>query len=98
MLSKGSGQRIALEGREHALPGDLIAIAPMDSGLPHLLVECGGVGKRLGVAFRELRREPLPGGFVALLARVVARKWWYYIAEGERFSDLREALDGLRAS
>jgi len=96
MLSKGSGQRIAASAAEGPLRGDLIAIAPVNSGLPHLLFECGGIGKRLGTTFAEMTREPLPGGFVAMIARVVNRSWWYYTSEDDRFDTLDDALDSLR--
>jgi hypothetical protein len=97
MCSRASGQRINPTGRENALPGDIIAIAAIHSGLPHILAECGGIGKRLGTTFRELTERGLPGGFVALVARCVDRSWWYYISEDDRFDRLEDALDALRA-
>lgn len=99
MLARGSGARIAADGKENGLPGDIIAVAGSAVfGLPHLLVECGGVGKRLGTAFRELQREPLPGGFVPFVATVVNRKWKYYVSPDDRFESLEDALASLRVA
>lgn len=96
MRASASGQRIAEDRRIHGLPGDLLAIAPTDSGLPHILAEVGGIGKRLGVAFAELTAEPLPPGFVPAVARCVARRWWYYLDPDTRFEDFAEFVDALR--
>lgn len=96
MLAKGSGQRIASAASDRPLRGDLIALAPAGSGLPHLLAECGGVGKRLGTAFRDLIGDGLPPGFAALVVRVISRKWIYNSTEDDRFDDLGDALDSLR--
>ncbi len=97
MLSKGSGQRIAASASQGPLRGDIVAIAAVDSGLPHLLIEVGSIGKRLGTTFAEMTREPLPGGFVALIARVIERKWVFHVDQDTRFDRLEDALDALRA-
>ena len=90
-----SGQRRGARREENMIPGDLIALAPPEGGLPHLLIEVGGIGKRLGVAFAELR-EGLAPGFVPLVVRFVARRRWYYVDEDTRLEDLTEALTALR--
>jgi hypothetical protein len=80
------------------LAGDLIAIAPEDGGYPHCIVEIGGIGKRLRAAFDELHSGgALPGGFVALVGRVVRRRWQWYTSPDERHLSLAAALEALRA-
>jgi hypothetical protein len=78
------------------LAGDLIALTAQD-GLPHLLVEVGGAGKRLGVAFTELRESVLVG-FSPLVVRFVDRRRWVYVDEDHRFADVEDAIDALRAA
>jgi len=90
-----SGQ-VRGDDREHRILADLIAFAPQDGGIPHLLVSIGGVGKRLRVAFEELRSLPMPPGFIPLLVRFVKRKRWYYLDEDSRFESLTEALEASR--
>ena len=92
-----SGQRKGKRRAEGGIPGDVIALAPVDSGLPHVIVEVGGIGKRLAVSFAELTEAPLPPGFTALVARCVNRKWLWYSDPDSRHPDLLEALDALRA-
>ena len=84
------------DDREHRILADLIAFAPQDGGTPHLLVSIGGVGKRLRVAFEELRSVPMPGGFVPLVIRFVARRRLIYIDEDNRFDTLEDAFAALR--
>ncbi|HEV3089985.1 MAG TPA: hypothetical protein VGX91_00930 [Candidatus Cybelea sp.] len=92
-----SGQRKGFRRDENCLAGDLLAIAPADSGYPHCIVEVGGVGKRLRAAFEELHvGGPLPAGFVAMVGRVVRRRWLWYSAPDERYTSLEELLDALR--
>ena len=55
-----SGQRKGKRREEKCIAGDLIAFAPDGSGLPNVVAEIGGVGKRLAVTFAGLRAEPLP--------------------------------------
>lgn len=88
-----SGQRRGSRRDEQMLAGDLIALG--STGLPHLLVEVGGAGKRLGVAFTELRECILPG-FVPVVVRFVNRKRWYYVDEDDRFEDVDDALEAVR--
>jgi hypothetical protein len=90
-----SGQ-VRGDDREHRILADLIAFAPQDGGTPHLLVSIGGVGKRLHVAFEELRSVAMPGGFVPILVRFVKRKRLYYISEDDRFDTLEDAFAALR--
>lgn len=93
-----SGQRKGKRREENGVSADIIAFAPADSGLPHLIVESGGAGKRLGVAFEEMLEHPLPPGFIALVARTIDRKMrWHVSAErGDSFSTLVDALDAVR--
>ena len=77
------------------IAGDVIALSAEADLLPHLLIEVGGAGKRLGVAFRELRESILPG-FAPMVVRFVARKRWYYVTEDDRFDAVEEALMALR--
>lgn len=98
--SSASGRAGSAERRENRIPGDLIAFAPADTRLPHLLVECGGIGKRVGSAFAELTERPLPVGFIPLVARCVRRSWRWHIGPDrcEAFASLEEALDAVRDS
>lgn len=98
MLARGSGQRKTAEARGRALAGDIIAISAWESGLPHLLLECGGASKRLGVTFAELTEYPLPSGFVPVVVRCVSRAWKWYLSPDDRFEALSDALEALRAS
>jgi hypothetical protein len=96
--SCGNARERAFERRlwEHGFRvGDLIAHAPIDSGLPHIVAEVGSVGKRLAVTFAELHEHALPPGFAAVVARCVARRWWFYTSPDERFEDFTEFLDAL---
>jgi len=89
-----SGQRRGKRIDEQMIAGDIIALSQIPT-LPHLLIEVGGIGKRLGTAFEELRGSLAPG-FVPLVVRFVARKRWHYVDEDSRFPSLAEALDALR--
>jgi hypothetical protein len=91
-----SGQRKGARKHEKCIAGDLIALAPDGSGFPHVIAEIGGAGKRLRVAFGELRAEPLAAGFVPIVGRVVKRRFWWYSDTDSRHDSLREALDALR--
>jgi hypothetical protein len=88
-----SGQRKGARIEEEGLAGDIISLS-VAPGLPHLLVEVGGIGKRLGTAFDELRGSILPG-FVPIVVRFVHRKCWIYVDEDNRFASFSEALDAL---
>jgi hypothetical protein len=98
MRASASGQRIADNRRRYGLPGDLLAVAPIDAELPHLLCEVGGVGKRLAVAFAELTAQPLPPGFVPCIARCVARRWLFYTSPDDRFTDFADFIAALRTA
>lgn len=98
MLARASGMRMKVEAQGNALAGDIIAISAWESGLPHLLIEVGGIGKRLGVAFAELTEYPLPSGFVPVVVRCVSRAWKWYLSPDDRFDALSDALAALRAS
>ena len=89
-----SGQRRGSRRDERTLAGDLIALAEI-RGCPSLLVEVGGVGKRLGPAFAELRGSIMPG-FAPLVVRYVARKRWIYVDEHRRFTTVPAALAAIR--
>lgn len=93
-----SGQRKGARRNEKCIAGDLIALAPDGSGYPHVVAEIGGSGKRLRVAFAELRSEPLAAGFVPIVGRVVRRRWLWYSDVGARHATLQEALDALRGT
>jgi hypothetical protein len=92
----GSGQRISAKHQEGGICGDMIALAPEHSGLPHLVAEIGGTGKRLGTAFAALTARPLLGGFVPVVARCVARSWIYYTAPGSRHNHFSAFIDALK--
>jgi hypothetical protein len=91
-----SGQHKGARRDECGLAGDVVAIAT-DLALPHLLVEVGGSGKRLGTAFTELR-DSLAPGFGALVVRFVDRRSWWYVTEDDRFANVDDALDALRTA
>jgi len=89
-----SGQRRGGRRQERCLAGDVLALTTCPT-LPHLLVEVGGAGKRLGVAFAELRDSIAPG-FCPLVVRFVERRRLIYVDEDSRFDTLSDALDALR--
>lgn len=99
-----SGQRRGARRNERGLDGDLIALAPEHSGYPHLLVEVGGIGKRVEASLREMTEHgPLPGGFVPIVARLVDPKargrvdgWRWYIANDDWYLTLDALLAALR--
>jgi hypothetical protein len=88
-----SGQRRGVRRLERCIAGDVIAIANAP-GTPHFAVEVGGTGKRLGVAFAELRAW-LPAGFAPMVVRIVNRKRYYYASEDERFPTLAKLLAAI---
>ncbi len=93
-----SGQRKGERREEKGVPADVIALAPLNSGYPHLLVEVGGRGKSVRLALAEMLEEPLPPGFVPLVARTIDRRMrWHVSAErGDVFAKLVDALDAVR--
>ena len=67
---------------------DVVAIAPKDQPLPHLGIEIGGMGKRLGVAFAKMRASAQCPGMVLLVVLETLRKRrrslrWYASADGK---------------
>lgn len=91
-----SGQRRGSRREECGIAGDVIAFAPEDSTLPHLLIEIGGAGKRLAVTFAEMESRALPAGFVALIGIVADRRWRWYSNPDSRHASLIEALESMR--
>lgn len=91
-----SGKTPAKE-REQRIRADLIAFAPRgdDCHLPNLCVSVGGTGKRLRVAFAELRAGGLPLAFAPLVVTFVNRRSWWYTAEDDRHESPDDALDAL---
>jgi hypothetical protein len=74
-----SGQRRGARRIEKGLDADVIALAPEHSGLPHLLVEVGGVKKSVTQSMAEMTEHgPLPPGFIGVVVRLVdsRRKLW----------------------
>jgi hypothetical protein len=83
MIASRSGQRRGERHDSLALDGDLIAIAPADSGRPHFIievgdsgrphfiVEIGGKSKSVKQSIAEMTSAPLPPGFVPLVVRLV---------------------------
>ena len=74
---KASGRRGQRRRDLNCLAGDLLALAP-EGGGAHLIVEVGGVGKRLSRAFAELNANPMPG-FCPIVVRFVNRKQRIYV-------------------
>jgi hypothetical protein len=68
----------------------------MDSGLPHIVAEVGGIGKRLAVAFAELTAQALPPRFVPVVVRCVKRHWLYYTSPTDRFGDFGDFIHTLK--
>ncbi len=93
-----SGQRKGARRAEIGLAADVIALAPLDGGVPHLLAEVGGQKKSVRAALAEMTAHPLPPGFVAIVARCVGRRWRWHVGDDrtEAFSTLIQALDALR--
>lgn len=89
-----SGQRKGARRDENCIAGDALAFAGKP-GYPHLAVEVGGLGKRLRVAFTELRTF-LPPGFVPIVVRYVRRKARWYTDEDTSFLTLAAMLEELR--
>lgn len=85
-----SGQ-VRAGDRDKRILADLIAFSGR-ARLPHLVVSCGGIGKRVGAAFRELDALPLPAGFRPLVARCVRRHWFFYADCDSRHDNLEDAL------
>ncbi|HEY1655906.1 MAG TPA: hypothetical protein VGF86_12415 [Candidatus Tumulicola sp.] len=97
--TSASGQRKGARRDENGIAGDLFALAPEQSALPHCIAEIGGSGKRLRAAFAELHAGgPLPVGFIALVGRVVRRRWLWYSSPDERHLSLAAALDAVRST
>jgi len=94
-----SGQRRGSRRIEHCLAGDIIALAPVDSGLPHIIAEVGGAKKSVRAALAEMTAHPLPPGFYPLVVRCVGRRWRWHIGDDrcESFPTLGDALDALRS-
>ena len=93
-----SGQRKGKRKDEMGIAGDAIALAPTDSGLPHLLVEVGGEKKSVRSAMAELLKHPLPPGFAPLVARCMSnRRWrWHAFPEERGLDSLSEALEAMK--
>ena len=86
------------EEREQRIRADLIAFAPADSFLPNLVVSVGGAGKRIAIAFAELRGTHLPVTFVPIVVTCVNRKTWWYSDADSRHPDMHEAMEALRSA
>lgn len=100
-----SGQRKGKRRDERGLDGDLIALAPVDSQLPHLIVEVGGPSKSVAESLAEMTEHPLPPGFVPIVARCIGKGrgcWrWHVAAYVNGHDSLLEALesrDGKKAA
>lgn len=87
-----SGQRKGSRKKELGIAGDIIALAPADTGLPHLIVEVGGEKKIVMRALEEIYRHPLPPGFIGLVARVIDRRWRFHTRDGPASTDLLAAI------
>lgn len=74
---------------------DLIAWAAPHSRLPHVVAEIGGEKKSVTAAFKALLEAPLPGGHVALVGRVVRRRWRWHSspARGDGHDSLLAAIE-----
>lgn len=92
-----SGQRRGARKESLAVDGDLIALAPAESGLPHYFVEVGGLKKSAKQSFAEMKvAGPIPPGFALLCVRLVESKgrWsrWRWHREGGMTCDTIEEL------
>jgi hypothetical protein len=94
--TSASGQRKGKRKEQRMIPGDLLAVA-LEPGRPHLQFEIGGIGKRLGAAFAELRSLPLPG-FLPVVVRFVARKRRWYLSPDDCFRSFGELLAAAKGS
>jgi len=94
-----SGQRKGARRVELGIAGDVIALAPLDAGVPHIICEVGGVKKSVRAALAEMTTLPMPPGFVAIVVRCVDRRWRWHIGDDqtESFPTLGDALDALRS-
>lgn len=90
-----SGQRRGARRQEDGIAGDVLALAPPHSGLPHLLAEVGGEKKIVTRALDELRCD-LPPGFAPIVARCIRRRWRWHVDTDSAHDTLSDALDALR--
>lgn len=92
-----SGQRRGARRTEKGLDGDIIALAPKDTMLPHLIIEAGGKSKSVAESLREMTEHPLPAGFIPIVARCVGRgiyAWrWHTKAHKNGHKTLLAAID-----
>lgn len=95
-----SGQRRGSRANSLALDGDLLAIAPEDSDLPHFIVEVGGAKKSVSLSIAEMTAEGLPAGVVPIVVRQTAsypeRRWRWSLSSDEGFDSPAELLDAVR--
>ena len=91
---KASGRRGERRTDLRTIAADVLAFCP-DDAWPHLQLEIGGAGKRLGTAFRELRALVLPG-FVPIVVRFVERKQWLYVDEDTRVRKYDDLIAAVR--
>ncbi len=100
MISSRSGQRLAQRAQSLAIDGDLLAIAPQDSNLPHLIAEIGGPGKRIDSSIAEMVAEGLPAGVIPIVVKQTAsrpeRRWRWSLSSDEGYDTLEELLDAVR--
>lgn len=87
-----SGQRRGKRKDEAMVAGDAMAWPPNDSMLPYWLIEVGGSGKRLAVAFAELEHGGLPPGWRPLVVRFVDRKQRWYTSPDDCFENFERIL------
>lgn len=91
-----SGQRRGARANSYALDGDLVAIAPQDSGWPHLIIEVGGRTKSVSESIKEMTAQPLPAGFVPVVVRQTAsyptKKWRWNLSSAEGFDSFEDLV------
>jgi hypothetical protein len=94
MIASRSGQRRGSRHDSLAMDGDLIALAPDDSGYCHLIIEVGGKGKSVRASLLKMRQHALPAGFEPIVARLV-NSTTRAPGKGWRFSNASGAHDSL---
>lgn len=97
-----SGQRKGKRRDEAGLDGDIIALAPKDSSLPHLIAEIGGPSKSVKQSLQEMTEHPLPPGFVPIVGRCIGKgrnAWrWHTKAFVNGHLTLMDAINEAKAA
>lgn len=97
-----SGQRKGKRRDERGLDGDIVALAPTESALPHLIVEVGGASKSVKQSIAEMTEHALPPGFIPIVGRCIGKgrsAWrWHTRAFVDGHKTLLGAINEAKAA